>query len=242
MAQKSDQEALKTLKKQLNCYLDSEKGIIFENPMTEPRDGTFNSIEDLLPFAAIIGLYPEHPSVEMALDFLKSKERPDGMIISGNDITTEGCYTIAYPLAVLAVTRNNRDLAQTALNQLLFRTRFLANDHTIFQRAIAIVSNWQNKEGLWHSFIERSKTGIDTSASAGIATAIGWGVRLGLLDQAMLKKARKAHSSIMDYLTPDGFLTHVSQINRGGETLQASGYRVISQFGMGLLAQLGTII
>lgn len=292
MAQKGDQEAMQTLKKHLKCFLDSEKGIIFESPMTEPRDGTFNSIEDFLPFAAIIGLYPEHPSVQMAFDFLKSKERPDGMIISGNDITTEGCYTIAYPLAVLAVKRYNRELAQTALNQLLFRIKYLSCQTTIFQRStldghqtfanwgrgvawyllgmaktlnviqnspfndlkeieeikaefkrvVSMVCRWQNKEGLWYSFIDRSETGIDTSASAGIATALVWGIRLKLLDESMLKKARKSHKAIMDYLTPDGFLTHVCQINRGGENLQAGGYRVISQFGMGLLAQLESIL
>jgi len=39
------------------------------------------------------------------------------------------------------------------------------------------------------------------------------------------------------YLSEDGFLRNVSQINRGGEELQANGYRVISQFGMGLFSQ-----
>jgi len=107
-----------------------------------------------------------------------------------------------------------------------------------FQDAIKLVSQWQNPDGLWCSFIDRPETGIDTSSSAGIATAITWGIQLGLIDKSKMKMARKTSKSLTNYLTPDGFLTHISQINRGGEQLQASGYRVISQFGMGLFAQL----
>ncbi len=289
MSKTGDKEALLVLKKQLSYFLNEEKGVIFENPMTEPKDGTFNSIEDFLPFAAITRLYPNHPSIQMALDFLKTKENQEGMIVSGNDITTEGCCTVAYPLAALAVNRNNHELAQLALNQLRFRTKFLVSEKTIFQRstysghqtfsnwgrgitwyllgmiktltilkestfnnlneikevendfrkAIEMVYNFQNKDGLWYSFIDKPETGIDTSASAGIATAISWGVHLKLMDDSLLSNARKTFNSLTKYLTPDGFLNHVSQINRGGEYLQSSGYRVISQFGMGLLAQLG---
>ena len=288
MSKEGNEQALLNLKKQLGLFLNEEKGIIFENPMTEPKNGSFNSIEDFLPFAAIAGLYPKHPAVQMAIDFLKTKENSDGIIAGGNDITTEGCYTVAYPLATIAVIRNNRDLAQTALKQLLFRIDYLSNDTTIFQRsslngsqtyanwgrgvawyllgmvktlhvlkespfyelneiekvqikfqdAIKLVSQWQNPDGLWCSFIDRPETGIDTSASAGIATAITWGIQLGLIDKSKMKMARKTSKSLTNYLTPDGFLTHISQINRGGEQLQASGYRVISQFGMGLFAQL----
>jgi unsaturated rhamnogalacturonyl hydrolase len=288
MSETGDQEALRVLKKQLSYFLDEEKGIIFENPMTEPKDGTFNSIEDFLPLVAITGLYPNHPSIQMALDFLKTKENPEGIILSGNDITTEACYTVAYPLAALAVNRNNRELAQIALKQLRFRTIFLVNKNKIHQRstlsghqtfsnwgrgitwyllgtvktlkilkestfndlneikevendfiqAIEMVYNFQSKDGLWYSFIDRPETGVDTSASAGIAKAFVLGFKLGLLDSAFQEKAKMAYKSLQTYLTVDGFLTGVSQINRGGEELQSSGYRVISQFGMGLFAQL----
>ena len=47
-----------------------------------------------------------------------------------------------------------------------------------------------------------------------------------------------AKRCFQNFLTADGFLTHVSQINRAGEVLQANGYRVISQFVTGLMAQL----
>ncbi len=292
MAQRGDKSALRTLEKHLSAYLDPVQGVVFESPMTEPRDGTFNSIEDFLPFAAIVGLYPQHPSVSSALGYLQLKANREGLMVSEQDITTEGCYTIAYPLAAIAAQRHDLVLAQTALRQLNGRTRLLTTPQTIFQRAsleghqsypnwgrgvawyllgtiktLAVlkhfrqqeitgkkeveeafrraavqVSRWQDPAGRWGSFIDRPETGTDTSATAGIACAFVWGVQLGLLNQSYLRRARQAKASLQAYLTADGFLTGVSQINRGGEALQASDYRVISQFGMGLLAQLDCLL
>ncbi len=283
-----DKKAQNILKKQLTCFLDSEKGICFENPMTEPRDGTFNSIEDFLPFAAIANLYPTHPSIQMALDYLKKKELVSGEIASWNELTTEGCYCISYPLAAIAVQRNDGELAQKALNQLLFRIKLLHMNDSIFQRstleghrafanwgrgvtwyllgmaktiktlqkghfenlkgvdsiikeyqqAVDLACKYQNEEGLWYSYIDRPETGVDASASGGIATAIAEGVQLGWLDKSYISRIKRTSQSLTKFITPDGFLTNVSQLNRGGEALQANGYRVISQFGMGLLAQL----
>nr|WKN34271.1 hypothetical protein K4G66_17985 [Tunicatimonas sp. TK19036] len=45
-------------------------------------------------------------------------------------------------------------------------------------------------------------------------------------------------NGLLTYLTSDGLLDGVAQSNRGGEALQRSDYRVISQIGMGLMAQL----
>ncbi|NJK98541.1 MAG: hypothetical protein HC905_29725 [Bacteroidales bacterium] len=111
-----------------------------------------------------------------------------------------------------------------------------------FKRAAKFVAQYQNTDGLWYSFLDRPATEIDTTASAGLAAAFGWGYKLGYLDGEYWQKARQAYSSLLSYITPDGFLTHMSQINRGGEELQANGYRVISQFALGLLGQLNFIL
>jgi len=262
MGRYSDREAI----------LDEKKGIIFENPRTEPKDETFNSIEDFLPFAAIANLYPNHLSVQMALDFMTTKERDDGLILSGGDVTkegssvtTEGCYTLAYPMAVMAVKQNDLQLARKALVQLTQRVKYLADDAAVYQRfdfdgnssfrnwgrgiawyllglvktyavlknstfteivelreiseefkrAIAVIMKWQNDDGLWNSFIDRPKTGVDTSATAGIALAAAWGYCLELLDSSYKLKVDQAYRSLICYLTPDGFLAHTS--NSTGE-------------------------
>jgi len=287
LSKKGDRKAKKTLQKQLGYFLDDSKGIIFENPNTIPLDGNFNSIEDFLPFAAIVSLYPEHPSVQKAIDYCLERMKPDGLIASGDHVTTEGCYTVAYPLAQIAMVRNDRKLAGIALDQLVHRFHYLSTNESIFQRndlgngtgfrnwgrgivwyVLGIVKtinlmenstfgdlqqldqiktefirvmNWasqfQDKNGMWCSFIDRPETLPDTTATAGITTAMAWGVRLKLLPESYLEKAELAGVGLQKYLTADGFLTNVSQINRGGEALQANGYRVISQFALGLMAQ-----
>ena len=279
--------ATHTLKTHLNHYLD-EQDVVFESPHTQPLDGTFNSIEDFLPLAAIASLYPDHPAIQKAIDFCLARRNAQGIIMSGKHLTTEGCYTVAYPLMVVARLRRDRELAQVALDQLRFRVRYLTDDSAIYQRAtlagekgyrnwgrgaawyllgtvktllvlqdsswtdlfgmeevqqalasaVEIVGPWQNEEHLWYSFLDQPETGVDASASAGIAAAIAWGARIGLSPTPYRRRAKATYQSLGHYLTPDGFLTQVSQINRGGEALQKSGYRVISQFGMGLLAQL----
>ena len=109
---------------------------------------------------------------------------------------------------------------------------------TAFTETVRWVAALQNEEGLWYAYLDRPETGIDASATGGIAAAIAWGCHEGWLPASYKPKVEKAYKGLLNYLTPDGFLTHITQINRGGEELQASGYRVITQFGMGLLAQL----
>ena len=283
-----NESATQTLKAHLGHYLDDEAGIIFESPHTQPLDGTFNSIEDFLPFAAIVNLHPDHPSVQKAVDFCRSSRNPSGIIMAGEHLTTEGCYTVAYPLAAIAQVRQDVELAQLALDQLRYRTDYLTEASAIYQRAtldgekayrnwgrgvawyllgtvktlailresfagklvgadevqqawveaVQMVASWQNENHLWGSYLDLAPTGVDTSASAGIAAAMAWGVRLDGLPRKHLRAARATYRALHNYLTPDGFLTQVSQINRGGETLQKSDYRVISQFGIGLMGQL----
>ncbi|MEK6481195.1 glycoside hydrolase family 88 protein [Catalinimonas sp. 4WD22] len=291
-----DEQASETLKLHLSHFLDDDKGIIFENPHTVPLDGTFNSIEDFLPLTAIAGLYPNHISLEKGLSFMLEHQNENGIILNG-DITTEGCYTLAYPLAALAVIKKDASLAQVALDQLSSRMQHLTIESgqtsAIFQRAdlegkqsyrnwgrgvawyllgsvktyrlldtngygrtedlakvkafLAFHIPWivklQNRKGMWSAYLDRPETGIDTSATAGIAAAIAWCCQVDILEKKKyLPMAEKAYEGLQSHLSEDGFLRNVSQINRGGEELQSSGYRVISQFGMGLMAQLKAAI
>ncbi len=282
--------ALRTLQHQLSKFLDNEKGIIFESPNTVPLDGTYNSIEDFLPMAAIVHLYPRHISINKALEFLMQRKDENGLIRS-NDITTEGCYTVAYPLAAIAAVRKDKELAKIAMEQLLHRTDHLTVEGAIYQRknqnGISGFRNWsrgaawyflgmiktiiilernfkedfdlkdlkksfkkhsawvlslQRKEGLWNGFLDQPETSVDTSASAGIATAFVLGYQHGVLEADYLESGQRCFVALKNHLSIDGFLKGVSQINRGGEKLQASDYRVMSQFGLGLMAQLRTAI
>ncbi len=59
-----------------------------------------------------------------------------------------------------------------------------------------------------------------------------------MLDQNAAEPARRALQAVQAYLTPDGFLGGVAQVNKAGEALQRSTYRVISQMAMGMMGQL----
>ncbi|RKN70605.1 glycoside hydrolase family 88 protein [Paenibacillus ginsengarvi] len=107
-----------------------------------------------------------------------------------------------------------------------------------FRRIADIVVSLREPEGLWSCFLGEPETGIETSGSAGIAAALALGARHGLLPPASLDAAREAMQALEAYVTPDGLLHGVCQHNCGGLVLQRGGYRVLSQMGMGLLAQL----
>ncbi len=145
-------KAYHTLQHHLSQFLDGEKGVIFENPHTVPMDGTFNSIEDFLPMAAIVNLYPDHNSIDKALDFLMQLKDGNGLIKSG-DVTTEGCYTLAYPLASIAAIRKDKELAEVAMDQLLHRINNLTVEGAIYQRkyddGISSFRNW-SRGAAWY--------------------------------------------------------------------------------------------
>jgi rhamnogalacturonyl hydrolase YesR len=106
------------------------------------------------------------------------------------------------------------------------------------QRVSRIVLSQQLDHGMWACFLDRPGVLPDTTGSSGLATALALAVRYNFLDPQALAHARQAFQSISRHLTPDGFLGGVAQANKGGEALQTANYRVISQFGMGLFAQL----
>lgn len=107
------------------------------------------------------------------------------------------------------------------------------------RRIAAWVLPLQRTDGLWACFLEERERGRpDTSGSAGIATALALGARLGVLGPDAGAAARRTLTGLEAHLTPDGLLGGAAQSNRGGEDLQRSDYRVLSQMGMGLMAQL----
>jgi hypothetical protein len=105
-------------------------------------------------------------------------------------------------------------------------------------RAAARAAAFQGADGLWTCFLGRPETGAETSGTAGIAAAFARGCRSGLLPVEYRAAAEKALRGLLPRLSPDGLLLGAAPSNKGGIALQESGFRVPSQVGMGLLAQL----
>ncbi|WP_204787528.1 glycoside hydrolase family 88 protein [Paenibacillus oryzisoli] len=105
-------------------------------------------------------------------------------------------------------------------------------------RIAGVVMDWRQPDGLWSCFVDDPKTGIDTSGSAGISAALALAASCQLLPSSYMSIANHNLLALSPYLSPDGILTGVAQHNAGGMELQRSGYRVCSQMGLGLWAQL----
>lgn len=126
---KSDKTALDW---HLQAYFDHR-----ETPRYVPHTETAvrHGSEGLLPFAVLAKHNPAHPSFGGMLDFCnRAAAAGGGVIRDGHTTTAEGCYTLAYPLAVLGMVRDDRRLRELAVTQLLHRIERLAASDILYLR------------------------------------------------------------------------------------------------------------
>ncbi|MFW5844421.1 MAG: glycoside hydrolase family 88 protein [Spirochaetota bacterium] len=91
--------------------------------------------------------------------------------------------------------------------------------------------------GLFACFL-KEELPPDTSGSAGIGAAVAMAVQAGIVESDYRSLAEGVARGLDPHISEDGLLGGVAQSNRGGEALQRSRYRVFSQMGSGLAAQL----
>jgi unsaturated rhamnogalacturonyl hydrolase len=279
---------LSTINQHLNLFFDNDKKLDYEDPRSNRVYDNIYGIECPLPIAVIAKLEPRHPVLQQLADYCFVNKTDDGLI-GGGHITTEGCYTLAYPMAETAVALVNPELAELAIKQILLRHKYLFLDghihqrgtreghagytswargvawyllgmartlisleklngfsdlegvaemRTLFEEGVKWALKYQQLNGLWYAFLREALTGTDTSGSAGIAAAMALGEKHGFLSFSVRENTEMACNELFRHLTPDGFVTGAVQSNKAGEELQRSGYRVISQYSSGLLAQL----
>ena len=98
----------------------------------------------------------------------------------------------------------------------------------------------QLADGGWRAYVDLPETGFDASGTSGIASALKYAHEMRW-NVSFDKRARqRVRSRLEQSLTADGFLKDSTQVNRGGDELQKSDYRVIAQYAMGLMAHLYT--
>ena len=95
--------------------------LVYENHLSVPSDGRLYGIEGALPFAALAKLDPQSPLLDDALKSLLKRKDAEGCIQDGQHASSEGAYTVGYPLAVIAAQRKDDALEQVALTQLSVR-------------------------------------------------------------------------------------------------------------------------
>lgn len=281
-------EAGKTLDRHLDLFLPDNRNLIYENPHTQPSDNRFNNLEAGLPFAAIAEKYPDHPSILLFTEFCE--KRLESGRIRADYFTTEGCYTLAYPLAAVARKTGKKEWLELALLELEARVKYLTDDEAVYQKVSVQDSeksfrNWgrgytwfllglvrtsailkqdasfskdprlskireafiyysnlalkhQQPDHSWNSFLDLPETEFDASATAGLGASLLYGKQIGWLQNLPDSRLYAIRQRLERSLTPDGFLANCCQLNRGGEELQKSSYRAISQYVMGLMAHL----
>jgi unsaturated rhamnogalacturonyl hydrolase len=143
-SQKGETRALESIKQHLNLFLDKNQNLVYETSQSTPKDNQIDGIESTIPFATLARIYPEHPIIQTVLNAWGKYTKPNGMVIDGGMISAEGCYTVAYPMAVLGKILRREDLKKNALEQL--RHRFVLIDSgQLYLRSIEgnrIYQNW----------------------------------------------------------------------------------------------------
>jgi unsaturated rhamnogalacturonyl hydrolase len=143
-SQKGESRALEAIIQHLNLFLDKKQNLVYETSQSTPKDNQIDGIESTIPFATLVRIYPDHPIIQTVLNAWEKYTKPNGMVIDGQMISAEGCYTVAYPMAVLGKILRRDDLKKNALEQL--RYRFVLMDSSqLFLRSIdgnRIYQNW----------------------------------------------------------------------------------------------------
>ncbi|GAB2558915.1 glycoside hydrolase family 88 protein [Spirosoma areae] len=128
-------------KRVLTQHLDlffADNNLVYANLNNQKAVGKINTVESILPFAILAQTNPGHPLLQTAIQFCQAHANADGVIADGTGadrmVKTEECYTVSYPLAVLAKTLNRPDLAQLAIKTLQARINLLDRGKRIYQR------------------------------------------------------------------------------------------------------------
>ena len=126
-SRKGNKEALQTIQSHFGLFFDDKKNLVYETSQSSPRDNRTDGIESTIPFATLARINPSHPIFQTVLAAWESYTKPNGMVIDGEMISAEGCYTVAYPMAVIGKVRQDHQLQQNALEQLRHRLVLLHN-------------------------------------------------------------------------------------------------------------------
>lgn len=107
--------------------------LMYEDTFSVPRQGTAYGIEGTLPFAALAKLDPQSPLLEIAVNSWAKHHDPEDAILDGQHTSSEGAYTVGYPMAVIAKIHKDDGLEKLALTQLRVRQARLFDGQTFWR-------------------------------------------------------------------------------------------------------------
>ena len=123
---KGEERALEAIKEHFDLFFDGDN-LKYENSRNDPRDNQIDGIESTIPYATLVRISPDHPILKTVIEAWDSYTQENGMVTDGSTITAEGCYTVAYPMAVIGKAWNDSRLKKRALEQLKHRCVLIEN-------------------------------------------------------------------------------------------------------------------
>ncbi len=125
---KGEERALQAIKAHFDLYFDDNQDLHYENSHNVPRDNRIDGIESTIPYATLTRINPNHKMLKNVITGLEGETKENGMITGSMTLTAEGCYTVAYPLAVMGKAWNDPSLMQKAIEQLKHRFVLIADE------------------------------------------------------------------------------------------------------------------
>lgn len=170
LAEKRQDAALfEAVDRYLGMYF-TDDGVEFQSPRSARIRDKVGGIEEPLPWATLARRRPDHPALEIGRKFLTSSGISKDLESPNKELTTEGCYTAAYPMAMLARALKRPELAELALRHLEARKKANVHDGDIYQRAAAQGSkrlrNWARGACWYYNGIVRALQALDDPAAA----------------------------------------------------------------------------
>jgi unsaturated rhamnogalacturonyl hydrolase len=126
------ERAQKTLNDHFEMFLNNND-LVYEDPRSKIADNIIYGGECTLPFAAIARLFPDHPSIDLAISYWQTRYTKGINESESFSITTEGSYTIGYPMMVIGYQRKDNQLVDLALSILRSRRDILKQKDAIYQ-------------------------------------------------------------------------------------------------------------
>jgi rhamnogalacturonyl hydrolase YesR len=115
-------------------YFDADGGLRYQDPWGETRRDEIYGIEGLLPLAALARSGDVASALRLCDGYLAHARRGDGAIRDNAMLSTEGMYTVAYPLALLGAASGSEDMLADAALQLRVRIAALRDDGILLRR------------------------------------------------------------------------------------------------------------
>jgi unsaturated rhamnogalacturonyl hydrolase len=132
-------KAKAVLAQHLDLYF-KDNSLVYANYNNVKSVENITTVESILPFAILAQTNPTHPLLKTAINFCEKYANTEGGIADDKGdnrmVKTEECYTVSYPLAVLAKTLNRPNLAHLAIKTLQSRVLILDKGNSIFQRGL----------------------------------------------------------------------------------------------------------